>query len=89
MVDGKLKSRTLRRVAVRTPGARRITHYRVRKVGRATCPVTGQQLHGLSRGTKSQLRSMPKSSRTVSRAFGGTLSSKASRAKLVQKARLL
>jgi len=85
MVRGQLKSRTTRRVFVKTPGGRTVTRYVYRKPGRARCGITGQFLHGISATRKNQ----NKTQKTVARAFGGTLSSLAARSQIKMAARML
>jgi len=89
MVAPRYRSRTFRRVKVRLPSGKTVTHYARRKPGRATCPVTGQELHGVPQMLPRKLSGVPKSSRRPSRPYGGVLSSKAMRAKMVEKARKL
>ena len=60
MVEGKRKSRTLRRVFVRTPGGRTVVHYRKRKPSKAKCGVCGAILKGVPRGRPYKMKNMPK-----------------------------
>lgn len=83
----RYRSRTFRRVFVRTPGAKTVLHYRRRKNGKPTCAQTGQVLPGVARGTPAQVRALPKSQRRPERPYGGVLSSRAMRRKMVEKAR--
>ncbi|MFP4111648.1 MAG: 50S ribosomal protein L34e [Candidatus Woesearchaeota archaeon] len=87
MVQGRLKSRTFRRVKKVTPGARNVTHYEKRKPGKATCPVTGQELHGVPRDKPSKIKNMAKSEKRPERPYGGVLSSKAMREVMKERAR--
>lgn len=85
MVQGRHKSGSMRKVFVRTPGGKTVVHYRLAPKGRPRCGITGQFLHGVSRPRKG----LSKTKRTVSRAFGGTLSSPAARSQIKFAARLI
>ncbi|MFT7615215.1 MAG: large subunit ribosomal protein L34e [Candidatus Woesearchaeota archaeon] len=87
MVSGKTKNHTFRKIFVRTPGGRVTIHRRLRKPSRATCPATGEKLQGVQALRPGKIGA--KSTRRPSRAFGGALSSKASRQILVDVARSL
>ena len=87
MPEGKHKSRTLRRVFVRTPGARTVLHYRKRLPPVMKCANCKKNLKGVPRGLPSKIRNMSKSSRTPERPFGGNLCSACTRALLKEKAR--
>lgn len=71
MVSPQLRSRSYRRVKVRTPTGVK-THYIRKGPSRASCPVTGEKLPGVS-------SKGPKSAKRPSRPFGGMLSSRAMR----------
>lgn len=88
MVQHKTKSRTFRRVDVKTASGTK-TRYDRRKPKAATCPETGEKLKGVPRVLPSELKKIPKSSRRPSRPFGGVLSSKATKALMKKKAREL
>jgi large subunit ribosomal protein L34e len=85
MVSGKFKSRTLRRVKVKTPSKTKIV-YKVRKPSKAKCSKCGKSLSGVPRATKSELASMPKTQKRPERPYGGVLCSKCTRALLKEKA---
>lgn len=89
MVAPRLRSRTFRRVKVRVPSGKVVMHYKRRKPSRATCSITGQELPGVPCMLPRKLSGVSKSSRRPSRPYGGVLSSKAMRAKMVEKARKL
>jgi len=79
MVAGNLRSRTLRRVHIKTPGARNKIHYKKRKPSPPHCAETGQILPGVARGNPADISKLSKSQRVPSRPFGGKLSSRAMR----------
>ena len=87
MPAGKHKSRTLRRVFVRTPGSNTVMHYRRRKPSKAECAHCKQPLAGVPQVLSHKLRNMPKSSRRPERPYGGYLCSKCTRALMKEKAR--
>ena len=86
MVRGKFKSRTYRRVSIRTAKGPK-TVYRKRKPSPATCSVTGETLKGVPRASPTKLQNMAKSKKRPSRPFGGVLSSKAAREVIRARAR--
>ncbi len=88
MVAGKHKSRTLRRVYVRTPGGRTVMHYRRRKPQRASCAGCEKKLLGVPRELPSAMRNMPKSSKRPERPYGGYYCSSCTRELLKAKARV-
>jgi len=51
--------------------------------------MTGQELHGIPRGTTQDLKNLPKSKKRPQRPFGGVLSSAAMRRVLIDKSRSL
>ena len=87
MVRRYLRSRSYRRVPVKTPGGRVVMHFSKRKPSMGMCSVTGETLKGVARGRPSALRNMPKSRKRPNRPYGGVLSSRATRALFKEKAR--
>jgi len=87
MVEGKKKSRSLRRVYVRTPGGRTVIHYRKRKPKLARCGACGKSLSGVLRERPYKMRNMAKTKKRPSRPYGGVLCSKCMRLTLKQRAR--
>lgn len=83
MVSGRHKSRTFRRIAVKTPGARNIIHYKKRKPQAAKCGSCKATLKGVPRERPYKMRNMPKTAKRPERPFGGVLCSKCSRKKIV------
>jgi len=79
MPTGRLKSRTFRRVFVKTPGGNTTLHYKRRKPAKAQCGKCGQNLLGVPRELPSKMMNMPKTHKRPERAFGGVLCSKCSR----------
>lgn len=84
MPTPKHRTRTFRKVFVKTPGGRTIVHYRKRKPARAQCAQCQRYLAGVAHGIPSHVRKIPKTSRRPERAFGGVYCSRCSRAKIVE-----
>jgi len=78
-------TRSLRRIQVRTPGNRLVTHFEKKKPTIAKCGNCGQELKGIPRERPTAFRNLPYSQKTVSRPFGGNLCSKCSREKIIEK----
>lgn len=84
MVSGFLKSTRLKRVQVRIPGSKTVTHYRQRNRQIAKCAVTKKPLRGIPRLTNRKFKNLNKSQKTVSRAYGGYMSHKALKDKILK-----
>ncbi|MDJ0269375.1 MAG: 60S ribosomal protein L34 [Aigarchaeota archaeon] len=65
-----LRTRSRKRVKVRTPGSRVVVHYRDEKPGPARCAVCGGKLFGIPREKPYKLHY---TERTVSRMYGGSV----------------
>ncbi len=85
MVEGKRKSRSLRRVHKKVPGGRTVIHYEPRKPKQAKCGSCGKALHGIPRELPSKFRNLPKSQKRPERPYGGVLCSKCMRQKILEK----
>ena len=83
MRPGKQKSNTFRPMKKRTPGGKLVIHYVKRKHKPVRCAVTKQILPGVARGDQK----VAKSQRRPERPFGGILSSKALRRRIIRKVR--
>ena len=64
------RTRTLRRIKVRTPRGVK-THYKKRKPKAAHCGGCKKVLHGVPRGLPHQIRRLPKTQRRPERKYGG------------------
>ncbi|MBW2970025.1 50S ribosomal protein L34e [Candidatus Woesearchaeota archaeon] len=82
------RSRTFRRVFVRTPKGKSVLRYRRRKNAPAQCAQCGKTLAGVARGTKTQVNRLPKSAKRPCRPYGGSLCSACTRRVLIAKARV-
>ena len=87
MVSGRYKSRTFRRLQVKTPGGRTVTHYKKRKPGKAHCAKCGSELKGVPRERPYKMKNMPRTKKRPERPYGGVLCSKCMREVMKEKAR--
>jgi large subunit ribosomal protein L34e len=76
----------MRRVKVKTPSAKVVTHFRKRKNAKLTCHKCGIVLAGTKPAT-SKVAKMSKSEKRPERPYGGVLCSKCMRALFIKKAR--
>ena len=81
------RSRSLRRVSIRTPGGKTVVHYRKRKPSKATCGSCGAFLPGVPRERPFKMMRMAKSSKRPERPYGGVLCSRCMRQKTISDAR--
>lgn len=89
MPRGMHKSGRLRKVFVKTPGAKTKIQYKRRKPARAKCAVYGTPLQAVPRELPAKMANMSKSKKRPERPYGGILSSRAMRELLKHKARTL
>lgn len=88
MVRGQYRSRTFRRVKLRTPGGRNIVHYEKKKPARAQCANCGSYLHGVAQGNKTAINKLSKTQRRPERPYAGVLCSPCTRNLIKSKARI-
>ena len=89
MVKGNLRSRTFRRIHVRTPAGRNVVHYRRRKKAKPQCRQCGANLLGVARGTPAQIKKLSRSQRRPERPYGGVLCSSCTRDLIKQQTRMV
>ncbi len=87
MVRNSKRSRTLRRVYVKTPGGRTTIHYRQRKPARAQCAGCGKALLAVARARVSEMYKLAKTEKRPERPFGGVLCSACMRREVIARAR--
>lgn len=87
MPEGRFKSRTFRRVFVKTPGGIVKLHHRKRKPDKAKCGNCRCLLKGVPRERPYKMMSMPKTKKRPERPYGGVLCSKCMRDLFVKEAR--
>ncbi|MBI2129611.1 50S ribosomal protein L34e [Candidatus Woesearchaeota archaeon] len=80
--EGKTKSRTFRRVFVKTPGGKTVIHYEKRKPSKAHCANCGSVLSGVPRERPFKMMKMGKTEKRPERPYGGMLCSKCMRLKI-------
>lgn len=71
-----LRTRSKARIFIKTPGGRVVIHYRKRKTKSRICPLCKKEIHGIPRINSSNASKYPKSSKRVSRIYGGILCGK-------------
>lgn len=81
------RSRSLRRVYVKTPGGTTKLQFRKRKPSKAHCAGCGMVLGGVPRERPFKMKQLGKTQKRPERPYGGVLCSKCTRAKLIEKAR--
>ena len=72
MID---RSRSRRKVKVKTPGGRLVIRMERKKPSPAKCAKCGKPLHGVPRDIPSRLRKLPKTKKRPERPYGGYLCS--------------
>jgi len=82
MPDGKHKSRTLRRVFVKTPGKENKIQYKKRKPSKRECSECNQVLHGIPHMIQSKFKNLAKSKKQPQRPYAGKLCSSCMRKKI-------
>ena len=84
MPKPSLRSTSWRKVKVKTPGGKSVTHYTKRKNAKSKCAECKAELHGVARGTTDRIKKLPKTKKRPERPYGGTLCSKCSRKKFIE-----
>ena len=85
MVQGKQKSRSLRRIHVKTPGQKKKILYKPRKPKVAKCGNCKKPLKGIPRLIASKFKKLAKTKKRPQRPFGGVLCSKCSRKEIIKR----
>ena len=68
-----LRSRSLRKVKLRIPGGASVVHYLRRNPSKARCASCNSILNGVASERPTKQKNLPKTQKTVSRAYGGNL----------------
>ncbi len=79
MPSPRLRSRSFRRIFVKTPGGRVNLHYRKKKPGIVKCVICKKPLHGVPRERPFKIKNMPKTKKRPERLYGGALCSSCTR----------
>ncbi|MFH1072970.1 MAG: 50S ribosomal protein L34e [Nanoarchaeota archaeon] len=82
MPSGRFKSRTFRRVHVRTPKGVSTLRYDRRKPKNAHCGRCGDSLKGIPRLLPGKMHNLAKTKKRPERPYGGTLCTKCMRQKI-------
>lgn len=85
----RLRSRSFRRVYVKTPANRVTIHYRKRKPGKAKCAMCKSILNGVLNERPYKMKMAPKTCKRPSRPYGGVLCSNCARQAFKKKIRSL
>lgn len=78
----KYRSRTFRRIKVRTPGGRNVIHYKRRRPAKAQCAECGRVLPGTLQARVCKVRNTAKTKKRPQRPYGGQLCTRCMRAKI-------
>lgn len=89
MTAPRFRSRTFRRVFVKTPGGKTILHHKRRKPGKAQCANCGAYLKGVASGLTKYIKKLAKTEKRPERPYGGVLCNKCMRNVMIEKARNL
>jgi large subunit ribosomal protein L34e len=83
MVAPRLRSKSAKRVATRTPAGRRSLRFKAKRPARLACRLCGAQLGGVKNA-----RGLPKSAKVPSRMFAGELCGRCTSGLVSLKARI-
>lgn len=81
------RSRSLRRVYIKTPGGKNKILYKRRKPRKAHCANCGRELHGVAHGVSSYIRNLSKSSKHPKRMFAGNLCFNCAKLEIIKRVR--
>ena len=81
------RTRSLRRIYVKTPGGKTVVQHRKRKPSKAICGKCGDVLKGVPRERPYKMKTMAKTEKRPERPYGGVLCSKCMRILFKAKAR--
>ena len=87
MPQPRKKSRSLRRIHVKTPGGRTTIHYKHSKPKSAKCGKCGAVLKGIVRERPFKMKKIGKTKKRPTRPYGGVLCTKCTRTLFIEKAR--
>ncbi len=82
-----LRSRSYRKIKVKIPGGASLIHYIKRHPSKAKCGKCSRVLHGVKSLRPKALQKEPRTSKKVSRAYGGNLCASCSKEVLKKKVR--
>ncbi|MBI5225066.1 50S ribosomal protein L34e [Candidatus Micrarchaeota archaeon] len=73
MVAPRLRSNSVKKRSVKTPGGRVVNIYKPKKVGKAICGLCGNKLNAVPNRSSSGMRKLAKTQKRPERMFGGVL----------------
>lgn len=73
MVRPALRTRSWRRLLVKTPGSRQVLRFKKRKPSPAVCAVCKKPLGGVPRARAKKMQKIPRTKKRPQRVFGGVL----------------
>lgn len=85
----KTKSRTFRRVYIKTPGGKTKISYRKRRPSKAVCSICKATLIGVPNKRPYEMRRLAKTQKRPERPYGGVLCSRCTRKKMIERARAI
>jgi large subunit ribosomal protein L34e len=80
----QLRTKTFRKVFVKTPGGKTVTQYKRRKPSHAKCANCERRLAGVPRDIPARIKKLPKTQRRPDRPFGGIYCPKCSKQKILE-----
>lgn len=83
MVAPRYRSRTFRRVKVKTPGGEVKVHFRKRKPSKARCHSCGDVLKGVLNERPYKIQNVSRTKKRPSRPYGGVLCSRCMKEKVI------
>lgn len=89
MVAPRFRSRSFRRIFVKTPGGNTVLRHERRKPGKAVCSECGLILAGVPREIPAKIKKLSKTERRPQRPYGGVLCSKCMRLLFIKKAKTM
>lgn len=81
------RSRTFRRVYIKTPSGKNVIQYKRRKPKNAHCANCGGLLGGIPRELPYKMQNLPKSQKRPERIFGGVLCSACAKREIIKRVR--
>ncbi len=88
MVSPRLRSRSVKRRSVKTPGGKSVFVYKPKKVGKAICAICKSKLGAVPNLGRAQIRKLSKTQKRPERMFGGVLCANCVRELIKEKIRL-
>ncbi|MFH1455557.1 MAG: 50S ribosomal protein L34e [archaeon] len=81
----RLRTKTFRKVKVKTPGGKTVLHHRYRKPSKAICAMCKKILPGVSNERPTKMQNIAKSKKRPERPYGGVYCSACTRKVIIAK----